>query len=293
MKGQPLNLLDVVRRHSIPRPWAEGEKIPWGDPDFSQWMLDEHLSQVHDLAGRRSEIIDGHVGWIHDRVLNGNPTRILDLGCGPGLYTSRLARPGHRCVGIDFSPASIAYARQQAEGQGWDCTYVQQDIRTADYGRGLGRGYGLVMLIFGEFNVFRPGEAKGILEKAHRALEPGGHQLLEPHTFDAVQKIGEQPPSWYSAEAGLFGDEPHLCLLESFLDVEASVAIQRYFIVDAMMGEVTPHSSSMQAYTNGQYRSLLDDCGFDEVAFYRSLDGRPSDADDALMVILSRKGRAA
>ena len=104
-----MKLLDVVGRQRVPKPWAEGEKIPWDEPGFSGRMLNEHLSQEHDAASRRFEVIDRHCRWIHGCVLKRNPTRILDLGCGPGLYTSRLARLGHHCVGIDFSPASIAY----------------------------------------------------------------------------------------------------------------------------------------------------------------------------------------
>jgi 2-polyprenyl-3-methyl-5-hydroxy-6-metoxy-1,4-benzoquinol methylase len=175
-------------------------------------MLKEHLSQAHDAASRRFETIDRHVSWIHEQVLKGKPARILDLGCGPGLYTYRLARLGHSCVGIDFSPASIAYAREQAQEAGLECRYLQQDIRTADYGG----EYGLVISIFGEFNVFRPQEAKAILTKACRALAPNGFLLLEPHTFEAVVEIGKQPSSWYSTEKGLFSDAPHLCLQENF-----------------------------------------------------------------------------
>lgn len=115
-------------------------------------MLSEHMSQEHDAASRRFEIIDSSpVRWIHDQVLKRKPTRILDLGCGPGLYTHRLASLGHQCVGIDFSPASITYARKQADEAGFDCEYIYQDIRMADYGD----EYGLVMSIFGEFNVFQ------------------------------------------------------------------------------------------------------------------------------------------
>jgi SAM-dependent methyltransferase len=161
-----VNLLAVVRRQRVPKPWAEGDKIPWDDRAFSRRMLNVHLSQAHDAASRRFVVIDRHVGWIHGQILKESPTRILDLGCGPGLYTSRLARLAHRCVGIDFSPASIAYAKEQAEEEGLACTYIQQDIRTADYGA----GYGLVKLIFGEFNVFRPGEARTILEKAQLVI---------------------------------------------------------------------------------------------------------------------------
>jgi SAM-dependent methyltransferase len=251
-------------------------------------MLNEHLSQEHDLASRRFEIIDKQVHWIHHQILKGNPTRVLDLGCGPGLYTNRLARLGHCCVGIDFSPAAIAYAREQAEEAGLECTYIQQDIRTAEYGD----EYGLVMSIFGEFNVFRPGEARGILEKAGRAMVPGGFLLLEPHTYEAVVKLGKQPASWYSAEKGLFSEEPHLCLQENFWDAEDKVAIQRYYVIDAATGELTRYSSSTQAYTNEEYRSLLAECGFGEVVFYPSLDGSTDRPEGALIGVLSQKNVA-
>jgi SAM-dependent methyltransferase len=284
-----LRLMDIIRGRHVPKPWAEGEKIPWNDPDFSRRMLSVHLSQEHDAASRRFEIIDKHVEWIHNQILKGNPTRILDLGCGPGLYTSRLTGLGHRCVGIDFSPASIGYAREQAEETGLECTYVHEDIRTADYGD----GYGLVMSIFGEFNVFRPGEARRILEKAYHALESDGFVLLEPHTFGAVVKIGKQPSSWYCAEKGLFSDEPHLCLQENFWDAECNAATERYYIINAVTGEVARHSASTQAYTDDQYRALLIECGFGEAEFYSSLDGSTDSAGSDLKVVLSQKEHAA
>jgi len=277
--------MDIVRRQSFPEPWAEGEKIPWNDPEFSRRMLREHLSQEHDAASRRFETVDRHVAWIHNHVLQGKPARILDLGCGPGLYTSRLAKLGHRCAGIDFSPASIEYARARADEAGLDCAYTQQDIRSADFGG----GYGLVMSIFGELNVFRPAEARTILEKASRALLPGGLLLLEPHSFDAVARIGAEGQTWSSAERGLFSEQPHLCLQETFWDAQGRVAIQRYFIVDAATGRAIRHSASMQAYTDDDYRTLLKECGFGGVEFFASLEGGTGEREGYLIAILSRK----
>jgi 2-polyprenyl-3-methyl-5-hydroxy-6-metoxy-1,4-benzoquinol methylase len=180
-----MKLIDVIHRDPIPEPWVEGEKIPWNDPDFSRRMLKEHLTQAHDLASRRFEVIDRQVEWLHQKILSGLPCQILDLGCGPGFYTSRLARLGHRCTGLDFSPASIAYAQQTAQAEQLECRYLQADITTADYGA----GYDLAMLIFGEFNVFRPATARLILSKAYQALKDGGTLLLEPHTFEAIQRV--------------------------------------------------------------------------------------------------------
>jgi SAM-dependent methyltransferase len=248
-------------------------------------MLKEHLTQEHDAASRRFEIVDAHVRWIHEEVLKTQSSRILDLGCGPGLYTNRLATLGHTCVGIDFSPASIAHAREQAGRDGLDITYIEGDIRTADYGE----DHDLVMQIFGEFNVFRRAEARGILETAYRALVPGGRLLLEPHTFEAVRGIGLQPSSWYSAQTGLFSEEPHLCLEENFWGAESHVAIERYYIIDAATGKVTRHSSSMQAYSEREYRDLLAGCGFAEIEIGLPAEWSTGGAGSALTLILARK----
>jgi len=280
-----VDLLELVARQAVPEPWAEGEKIPWNDPDFSRRMLAEHLSQAHDMASRRFAVIDRHVAWIHGVLLQARPARILDLGCGPGLYTSRLARLGHECAGIDFSPASIAYAREQARTEGLRCTYVQHDIRTAEYGS----GYDLVMFLFGELNVFRPAEAQAIVRRACQALGEGGLLLLEVHTFTCVCDIGRQPRSWYSAPSGLFSERPHLVLTESFWDDLRAVATERHFVVDAVTGDVARHAASVQAYTNEQYRSLLADGGLAGVSFYPSLTGGPDEAQGGLLVVVGSR----
>ena len=280
-----MNLLDVIRRTMPPAPWAEGEKIPWHEPAFSQRMLKEHLSQAHDAASRRADRIDAHVHWIHGELLSERPARILDLGCGPGLYTSRLAKLGHECVGIDYSPASIAYAVEQAEREGLGCTYRLEDMRQAEYGD----GFGLVMLIFGEFNVFTPPDAQSILTKARAALDDGGLLLLEPQTFAVVQRAGEAGRVWRSAETGLFSDKPHLRLEESFWDPATRTATTRYFIIDAATGEVTRHAATVQAYTDEEHRCLLAEQGFGEIRFLPSLMGCEDEAQDDLIAIVARK----
>jgi len=87
----------------------------------------------------------------------------------------------------------------------------------------------------------------------------------------------------------LFSVRPHLYLQENFWDDEHSVAITRYFIVDAATGDVTRHSASMQAYTNEGYRKLLAECGFSDVIFYDSLGGSVGKAQSDLFAIVARK----
>ncbi|MCC7264529.1 MAG: class I SAM-dependent methyltransferase [Candidatus Latescibacteria bacterium] len=257
-----MTLSDLIQRTPVPAPWAEGEKIPWHEPGFSQRMLREHLSQAHDAASRRTQTIEQQVAFIHTQLLGGAPGRVLDLGCGPGLYTSRLARLGHECVGIDFGPDSITYAREHA--QGLDCTYVLEDLRRAEYGQ----GFDLAMLIFGEFNVFRPEEGRMILAKIFAALEPGGRLLLEVSPYDEVYRQGKRAATWHTTPAGLFSGEPHLYLHECFWDETQRVATDRYFVIDAATAAVTAYAASSQAYTSSQLQTLLGECGFVQVHHY-------------------------
>lgn len=279
-----MNLIDIVNRPLNPAPWAEGEKIPWDEPEFSARMLHEHLSQKHDAASRRFSTIDQHVAWLHHTILASRPSHILDLGCGPGLYTSRLAQFGHTCLGIDFSPASIAYAQASAAALQQRCRYLQQDLRRADFGQ----GYDLIMLIYGELNTFRPNDAKRILQKAQQALAPNGQLVLEVHTFEAVQAMGKRPPAWISPISGLFSSQPHLRLSEDFWDDTQNAATRRYIVIDAASGQATRYAASMQAYTRADYHGLLTACGFTDIVFHPALSNQAALVDGDYEVIVCR-----
>jgi hypothetical protein len=113
--------------------------------------------------------------------------------------------------------------------------------------------------------------------------------VLEPHTFEAVKAIGQNPPGWYSAASGLFSESPHLCLQENFWEETSCTATNRYFIVDAQSRTVTRYAATMQAYTDDQYRSLLEECGFHDVEFHPSLEGKETDYGRELLAITARR----
>lgn len=152
---------------------AEESKIPWDEPAFSQRMLENHLSQDHDWASRRQDVIEQQVVWIASLLPAG--AHILDLGCGPGFYTHRLAERGFHCTGVDFSPASVSWARQQAQNAGLNIDYIQQDIRTYC----PSKPFDFIMMTFGELNVFSTMDAHSLISLCAQWLVPGGKLLTE------------------------------------------------------------------------------------------------------------------
>ncbi len=244
--------------------WDGRYKIPWDDPEFSRRMLAEHLSQSHDLASRRDDMISRQIDWLHLRVAENLPGRLLDLGCGPGLYIEKLAGLGHRCEGIDFSPASVEHARERL---GERASVQLGDVRQVDYGT----GFDVVMMLYGELNVFSPRDCRLILGAIHRALKPKGRVALEVHTYEAVRAMGETPNYWYrsgSGLTGLFSNRPHICLVESHWYESERTAQQMFHVLDAESGKVDTYRSTTRAWTDDEYRTLLTEAGFTEVMFH-------------------------
>jgi SAM-dependent methyltransferase len=248
-------------------------------------MLKEHLSQAHDAASRRSAIIDHHVQWIHEQLLSGKASHILDITCGPGLYASRLARLGHHCRGIDFSPASIDYARTQAENEGLACEYILDNVVKADFGT----GYHLAMMIFGEFNVFAPLDAQAILSKAFAALTSGGILLLEPQTYASIKASGERTPTWFTGENDLFSEKSHITLQDQCWYEEFATTTERYFVIHTETGSVDSFVINRQAYTENSLRNLLQAIGFTDISFYTQLGTDAIAANPDFMAVTARK----
>ena len=57
---------------------------------------------------------------------------IVDLGCGTGQITTRLARSGYRMTGIDYSSAMLSIGQQRASAENIPVQWIQQDLRELD-----------------------------------------------------------------------------------------------------------------------------------------------------------------
>lgn len=248
-------------------------------------MLLEHLSQEHDAASRRSPVIDSHIKAIHSQILQGKPANILDLGCGPGLYAVCLARLGHRVVGIDISPASVRYAREQSEKERLQCRFVLGDMRDTDYGG----PFDLVIQIFGELNTFKPDDVGRILARCNDSLVKGGHILLEIDLPQFIRSIGERANTWKSVDSGLFLDHPHIYMTESFWDEDSQTSTTRFITIDSASDEVTVHAATQKAYSEDECRQMLATAGFSQIETWPALSCTPEYYDPDRYVLTGVK----
>ncbi len=201
------------RLDAWPRPFDPAVELDWGDPVVSRRLLREHLDQSHDGASRRLRTVDEHVRRLQ-RLLPPPGAHVLDAACGPGLYSVRLARAGHRVTALDMGPAVIDHARRLArESRLTDrMTARIADLRTLD---GNER-YDAAILIYHVLEGFPRRQQAGVLRRLGAALHAGAPLIVEMRL--RPDQPGGRISSWDVVGGSLHSDRRHLLLVETVHD---------------------------------------------------------------------------
>lgn len=265
-----------------PVPWESGHQIPWDDPEFSERMLLVHLDPTTDMASRNPEMIDKHVAWLNQRLKPGS--RVLDIGCGPGLYSHELARLGHTPVGFDFAPAPLKWARAKATAENLDCTFHHLDLTNLPDGlpEKLGGSFDAVTFWFGEFHSFPPEAVQDFLPRLHRCLKPGGQFILEYQPDDIFVK--EESSDWSTQEKSVFCDRPHLWLQEFGWDDETATETHVHWILATESGKLDRYIQCHKAWTDAELIALLAAAGFGDPQFHPPITGDSEEFEFPLVV---------
>lgn len=108
---------------------------------FTPWeqMAEPTIAgQIADLFAREEEGHEPPYG------------RVLDLGCGSGIWAVELAQRGWQVTGVDFVPKALRRARERAEKAGAEVQLVEGDVTDLGTTR-VGSGFRL-LLDFGCFH---------------------------------------------------------------------------------------------------------------------------------------------
>jgi SAM-dependent methyltransferase len=98
----------------------------------------------------------------------------LDVGCGVGRWSLRLAALGMEVTGVDVSPFMIERAAERARESGLTATFLAGDLRSI----GIGRRFDLILCVTVLQHIVDPEEAAVAIARLAAHLDPDGELVL-------------------------------------------------------------------------------------------------------------------
>ncbi len=260
-----MKLSDIIKYSSKPAIYENGTAEMWTDEYISKQLLNVHLSNETDLASRRQSTIESTVKWILSRTEK-KKLKILDLGCGPGLYTELLAQKGHQVTGVDFSANSIGYARNRAKEKSLEIEYINENYLKLELAK---ETFDLVILIYTDLGVLHPNDQKKLLSFIYKVLKPEGIFIFDVLNDKKLEKK-TSPKSWEVCETGFWRPVPYLALSESFLYEKEKVILYQHLVYDDEDGLKT-YRFWTHFYSDEDLSSMLSEQSFKEFSFYKDV----------------------
>ena len=104
---------------------------------------------------------------------------VLDLACGHGRLSNRLAARGCHVTGLDATALFLERARRDAEARAVSVDYVQGDMRQLPWSGRFDR----IISWFTAFGYFDDAANQQVLAQAAGGLKPGGQLAIELNNF--------------------------------------------------------------------------------------------------------------
>lgn len=249
----------------------------WTDPYIQQQILKKHLDYQSDGASRRQESILKIVNFI---LKHSKPeSHLLDLGCGPGLYTSLFADENYVVTGIDFNKASIEYAMRKKDG----VKYILNDY-IDNYPNGE---YDTIIMIYCDMGTHSDSDRDRLMNNIYCSLPDDGVFVFDVFS-EEIMNDRQENQSWeYAAHGGFWNEAEYLLLSQTFHYPENRVFAHQYNLI--VEGTIKHFILWERYYSEKEITDLLKKNGFREVSISKKLLGKNDFTSSSEIFIVARK----
>lgn len=273
-------LADSVRKPNL---FEREEDLFWDDPHISKSLLEAHFNPEYDGASRKLETIEQTVDNLMKRLLLKQADMMLDLGCGPGLYSNRFCQAGMRVTGIDLSKRSIEYAQRQAEELGLNIEYIQGNFFDIKYDE----MFDSVLQVYGEICTFRNEERDQLFKMIHKALKKNGLFIFDVSTR-ALRKTEGLKNKWQFYDGGFWHPGKHIVLEQGFDYPEHDTWVDQYTVI-CEDGKCKTYRMWFHDYSLETITEVLSNNGFRIKHVWNDLTGEEYKAGGGWIAIVAQK----
>jgi len=235
------------------------------------------FAAVYDIFMARDIPYDAWAAYIDD-TLGGKPAIVLDLACGTGNMTLRLAERGYDMIGADASEDMLAQAQNKAFDQGYRILWLLQDMRRLDL---YGTVDAVTCVCDGLNYIIKPDELWEVFRRVRLFLNPGGIFIFDMNTEYKFKEILAE---------GTFGDaaEGAEYQWDNRYDAETKINEYRLSFSPAEQSPLVYKERHLQrAYDIGAVSNWLMDAGFASVRLRDNYTHQPPKADTTRVTFIS------
>lgn len=272
-------LHDLMR---LPVLYERTDAAFWDDEHISRGMLEAHLDSDFEGASRSFAFMDRSVDWVRSVTSPSDHPRLLDLGCGPGLYAERLARAGFEVTGVDLSSRSLDYAQCAAREQGLAIDYRCQNYLELD----VDGAFDVAIMIYCDYGALSAEDRRIVLHRVYERLRPGGMFVLDVFSVRKLESFDECTTWEDHPDGGFWNAGPHL-VVQRCCVYDKAVSLEQIAVV-------SPEGIASYHLWNTYFTSMtlvdeLEAAGFEAVQLCADAAGSPSDDASPTIAAVVRK----
>ena len=222
------------------------------------------------------EVAAADVNGILEMFEIGSKASILDLCCGIGRHTLKLARHGYRVTGVDRTARYLDVAKKRAQEENLAIEFVHDDMR--HFRRA--EAFDAVINMQTSFGYFDdPSDERKTMDNIHSSLKPGGRLIMEMLGKEVLART-YRPRDWREQDG-------RYLLVESVPeDNWAYIKNRRIVIHDGKAQEFTLRLRLFSAF---ELTSLMREAGFKTITCFGGLDKSPYDEKAKRLVAVAQK----
>jgi len=275
-------LLDYCKEK--PSLYATSTAPFWDDEHISKGMLAAHLNVDIESASRKHDDIILSVDWIAKTFFPKENNRLLDLGCGAGLYAELFCKAGFTVTAIDISKRSIEYATKTARANNLPIDYACKDYLSLDYED----TFDLITLIYCDFGVLSPANRSILLRKIKKSMKPNAILILDGFTQHEFANFSECRTIQYF-DQGYWSTKPHLCIQNTYMYPDSSNYLEQYIVITENNCEC--YNIWNQAFSAESLQQELHIAGFKHIDVYDDVTGAPFTGTSNTLCAVAKQSR--
>jgi SAM-dependent methyltransferase len=194
------------------------------------------------------DIIDVAAGGIDGK-------RVLDIGCGTGLLSMKLAKQGAQVTGIDLSADMLAVAEERAQSLSLPVQFMEQPMQKL---KGF-TDYDIAVIAIDSLN-YLPNREDVIstFRQIHSALAVGGKLIFDVHSTFKTDVIFMEGPFTFDN-----GRIAYIWITEEGEELHSVYSELAFFVkVDSELFRRFDEVHSQRTFPISDYADMLMDAGF-------------------------------